>query len=42
MESMGLKGFANESCRSNTVIAVNYPEGVDDERFRAIMSDEHG
>jgi aspartate aminotransferase-like enzyme len=42
MGSMGLGGFANTACRSNTVIAVNYPNGVDDERFRAIMNDEHG
>ena len=41
VESMGLECFADKSCRSNTVIAVKYPKGVNDEEFRAIMSDEH-
>jgi len=41
MESMGLEGFAHKTCRSNTVIAVNYPKGVEDERFREVLSDEH-
>ena len=41
VESMGLEGFAEKSCRSNTVIAIKYPKGVDDEEFRAILSDEH-
>ncbi len=41
-ESMGLEPFADKSCRSNTVIAVKCPKGVDDEQFRAIMSEEHG
>jgi aspartate aminotransferase-like enzyme len=40
VESMGLECFADKACRSNTVIAVKCPKGVDDERFRAIMSDE--
>jgi aspartate aminotransferase-like enzyme len=42
METMGLECFADRGCRSNTVIAVNYPRGVDDEQFRATMSKEHG
>jgi aspartate aminotransferase-like enzyme len=42
IDSMGLEGFANKACRSNTVIAVNYPKGIDDERFREDMSEEHG
>jgi (S)-ureidoglycine-glyoxylate aminotransferase len=37
---MGLECFADKGCRSNTVIAVKYPTGVNDEQFRAIMSDE--
>jgi aspartate aminotransferase-like enzyme len=41
IESMGLEGFAHKSCRSNTVIAVNYPKGVDDEQFREMLSEEH-
>jgi len=42
MESMGLQCFADPACRSNTVLAVNYPEGIDDERFKEILSEEHG
>ncbi|MDA4117223.1 MAG: alanine--glyoxylate aminotransferase family protein [Thaumarchaeota archaeon] len=41
MESMGLTCFADKRCRSNTVIAVNYPKGVDDEQFIRMMSEEH-
>ena len=42
MESMDLQGFADKGCRSNTVIAVSYPKGVNDEQFREIMSEEQG
>ncbi len=42
IESMGLEPFADKSCRSNTVITAKCPKGVDDEKFRAILSDEHG
>ncbi|HVC26778.1 MAG TPA: alanine--glyoxylate aminotransferase family protein [Nitrososphaerales archaeon] len=42
IESMGLECFADKSCRSNTVIAVKVPKGVDDEKFRAIMDEEQG
>ena len=42
VESMGLECFADKSCRSNTVIAVKVPKGIDDEKFRDIMSQEHG
>jgi aspartate aminotransferase-like enzyme len=41
IESMGLEPFADRGCRSNTVITVKCPKGVDDEKFRAILSDEH-
>jgi aspartate aminotransferase-like enzyme len=41
MESMGLEGFADKGCRSNTVIAVKYPKGIDDARFIETMNDEH-
>ena len=41
IESMGLECFADRSCRSNTVIAVKCPRGVDDERFRDVLSEEH-
>jgi aspartate aminotransferase-like enzyme len=40
IESMGLEGFADKNFRSNTVIAVKVPKGVDDEKFRTILSDE--
>ena len=39
---MGLECFADKGCRSNTVIAVNYPKGINDEKFRAIMSEDQG
>jgi len=42
LESMGLECFADKSCRSNTVIAVRYPKGIDDEHFRAVLSEEQG
>jgi aspartate aminotransferase-like enzyme len=42
IESMGLECFADKNCRSNTVIAVKCPKGVDDEQFRAILSEEQG
>lgn len=41
IESMGLEPFADPGCRSNTVITVKCPKGVDDERFRAVMEEEH-
>ncbi len=41
-DSMGLECFADKNCRSNTVIAVNYPKGIDDERFREVLAEEHG
>ncbi len=39
-ESMGLECFAERDNRSNTVITIKCPKGVDDEHFRSIMSDE--
>ena len=42
VESMGLECFADRGCRSNTVIAVKTPKGIDDEHFRTMLSDEHG
>jgi len=38
--AMGLKGFADPSVRSNTVIAGLYPEGIDEKRFRKSMDEE--
>ncbi len=42
VEEMGLECFADKACRSNTVIAVKYPKGVDDEQFRAALSQDQG
>jgi aspartate aminotransferase-like enzyme len=41
VESMGLSCFADRAVRSNTIITVKCPEGLDDERFREVLSDEH-
>jgi aspartate aminotransferase-like enzyme len=39
--AMGLKGMADPSVRSNTIIAAFYPQGIDDKVFRKKLSDEH-
>ena len=41
LEAMGLKGFADQSVRSNTVIAGLYPDGIDEKLFRKRMNEEH-
>jgi aspartate aminotransferase-like enzyme len=41
ISAMGLKLFAHESVRSNTVIAAIYPNGIDDKQFRKRMNEEH-
>lgn len=41
VESMGLECFAETDCRSNTVITINCPKDVNDERFREVLSSEH-
>jgi aspartate aminotransferase-like enzyme len=41
-KAMGLKLFANEEVRSNTIIAVNYPEGINDKLFRGLLDKEYG
>jgi aspartate aminotransferase-like enzyme len=41
-ESMKLSLLADPEARSNTVIAAEYPPGVDDAKFRAAMRDEFG
>jgi aspartate aminotransferase-like enzyme len=40
-KAMGLELFAKEEARSNTVIAVNYPKGVDDKKFRGTLDRDH-
>ncbi len=41
-ESLGLKAFAEESCRSHTVIGILYPKGIEDGKFRALLSEKFG
>jgi aspartate aminotransferase-like enzyme len=41
-ESLGLKPFAREEYRSNTVIGINYPAGIDDKKFRAMVEEKFG
>jgi aspartate aminotransferase-like enzyme len=38
--SMGLSPFAREDARSNVVIAVNYLPGIEDKKFRDLLSNE--
>lgn len=38
--AMGLTPFANPDSRSNVVIAVNYLSGIDDKKFRDLLSNE--
>ncbi len=40
LESMGFKPFAKPNARSRTVIAVNYKDGMDDKKFRGLLSKE--
>jgi len=41
IEAMKLKPYPNEKARSNTVIAINIPTGVDGEEFRKIMKERY-
>ncbi len=41
-ESLGLKPFARHEYRSNTVIGINYPMGIDDRKFRAMVDERFG
>ncbi len=40
-EAMGLELFTKEDARSNTVIAVNYPAGVEDKKFRGTLDQQY-
>ena len=42
LEALGLRAFPDPACRSNTVIAIEVPEGLDPHALRARMRDEHG
>jgi len=40
LEEFGLTPFAKENARSNVVIAINYLQGMDDKKFREILSSQ--
>jgi aspartate aminotransferase-like enzyme len=40
LNAMGLTSFANSDARSNVVISVNYLPGMDDKKFRALLSEQ--
>jgi aspartate aminotransferase-like enzyme len=40
LSAMGLTPFAKQNARSNVIIAVNYLPGMDDKKFRGILSEE--
>src|ERR671930_1941051 len=40
LNAMGLTSFANPDARSNVVISVNYLPGMDDKKFRALLSEQ--
>ena len=41
-ETMGLQLFGNPDTRSNTVISVSYPGGIDDKEFRGSLATQYG
>jgi aspartate aminotransferase-like enzyme len=41
-ESMGLKAFATPEFRSNTVIGIMYPTGLNDLQFRTLLENDFG
>ena len=40
LKELGLTPFAQEDARSNVVIAINYLQGMDDKKFRQILSSQ--
>jgi aspartate aminotransferase-like enzyme len=40
LSALGLTPFAKPDARSNVIIAVNYLEGMDDKKFRGLLSDQ--
>lgn len=40
LSTLGLTPFADENARSNVVIALNYLSGMDDKKFRTLLSDK--
>ncbi len=41
-ESIGLRPFAEKKFRSNVVIGIQYPSGIDDATFRSLLADKFG
>ena len=41
-KAMGLEAFAKEASRSNTVVALKYPQGLNDKQFRATVEENYG
>jgi len=41
-EAMGLQLFGEPTARSNTVVSIAYPEGLDDKEFRGSLSKNYG
>jgi aspartate aminotransferase-like enzyme len=42
VKSLGLSLFANEEYASNTVTAINSPDGIDSKKLVEIVREEHG
>lgn len=42
LQELGLQFFADERVRSNVVIAVNLPHGLEDKAWRELMRDKYG
>jgi aspartate aminotransferase-like enzyme len=40
LNKLGLTPFAKEDARSNVIIALNYLDGMDDKKFRTLLSEE--
>ncbi|HET7147570.1 MAG TPA: alanine--glyoxylate aminotransferase family protein [Candidatus Nitrosopolaris sp.] len=40
LDAMGLSPFAKQDARSNVVIAINYIQGMDDKKFRGLLSQQ--
>ncbi|MDQ2686156.1 MAG: alanine--glyoxylate aminotransferase family protein [Thermoproteota archaeon] len=40
LNTIGLTPFAKEDARSNVIIALNYLDGMDDKKFRTLLSEE--
>jgi aspartate aminotransferase-like enzyme len=40
LEKLGLTPFADEAARSNVVLAINYLQGMEDKKFRQILSSQ--